>query len=359
MTYPFWARGGINLVSGSERDQESAIVTLIPVPVGRCSRSAVPRFFGSETPVSTRSRSGRMARCSRSGGSCATPPRQRLRRGPLFLNNRYHDPLLGTFISVDPLVTTTFEPYTYAGANPATLSDPSGLAPNIRPLVDGARGCGWKTCFTWMRDGAVQKLERRGEWGRTKPVGARVVARAIATVASFIPGADTVADPYLCGDSAATGNAGAAAMDCGAAALPLAGVGWIRLGNRLRDLLRIGDDAAQATNTALRFGGHTADDLAASAAAAGRGDLSAAGHALTKHGAGQRASSSAFPALSGSAANINQVAEGQINDILATGNVVTRTHPNHGPIIEVWAPDGRGARWYADGRFFGFLEPGS
>ena len=80
---------------------------------------------------------------------------------------------------------------------------------------------------------------------------------------------------------------------------------------------------------------------------------------MTRHGAGQRAGSSAFPALSGNPSNINRIAQGQIDDILATGNVVTRTHPNHGPFIEVWAPDGRGARWYADGRFFGFLEPGS
>lgn len=111
-----------------------------------------------------------------------------------------------------------------------------------------------------------------------------------------------------------------------------------------------------ATNSA-RFGTHSADDLAASAAGAGKGDYSAAGHALTKHAGGQRAGTSAFPSLSGNPANINQVAQAQIDDILATGRVVTRTHPNHGPIIEVFAPDGRGARWYADGRFFGFLEP--
>lgn len=37
-----------------------------------------------------------------------------MRRGCLFLNNRYHDPTLGTFISVDPLVQTTGEPYVYA-----------------------------------------------------------------------------------------------------------------------------------------------------------------------------------------------------------------------------------------------------
>lgn len=50
-----------------------------------------------------------------------------MRRGLLFLNNRYHDPVLGAFISVDPLVTTTGKAYMYAGGNPVTYSDPTGL----------------------------------------------------------------------------------------------------------------------------------------------------------------------------------------------------------------------------------------
>ena len=91
--------------------------------------SAVPRFSGPVTPVSAGSRSGRLARCRRSGGSRSSPPRQSSRRGGLFLNNRYHDPALGSFISVDPLVTSTGQPYIYAGGNPTTYSDPSGLCP--------------------------------------------------------------------------------------------------------------------------------------------------------------------------------------------------------------------------------------
>ena len=43
------------------------------------------------------------------------------------LNNRYHDPTTNQFISVDPLVTTTGQPYIYGSANPVTYSDPSGL----------------------------------------------------------------------------------------------------------------------------------------------------------------------------------------------------------------------------------------
>jgi len=47
--------------------------------------------------------------------------------GLVYLNNRYHDPQLGAFISVDPLVGQTGMPYLYGDGSPVTLSDPSGL----------------------------------------------------------------------------------------------------------------------------------------------------------------------------------------------------------------------------------------
>jgi RHS repeat-associated protein len=46
-----------------------------------------------------------------------------------YLNNRYYDPTVGVFLSVDPLVTSTGDPYLYGHGNPVTLSDPSGLEP--------------------------------------------------------------------------------------------------------------------------------------------------------------------------------------------------------------------------------------
>jgi RHS repeat-associated protein len=56
----------------------------------------------------------------------------------VYLNARYHDPSLGTFISVDPLVTATGEPYTYGSGSPTTLSDPSGLIGMGNTCVAGA-----------------------------------------------------------------------------------------------------------------------------------------------------------------------------------------------------------------------------
>ncbi len=61
----------------------------------------------------------------------------------IYLNNRYYDPQLGIFLSVDPLVSKTGEPYLYANGNPTTLSDPAGLCPVYSPtqgIVDDGHG---------------------------------------------------------------------------------------------------------------------------------------------------------------------------------------------------------------------------
>ena len=56
-------------------------------------------------------------------------------RGLVFLNNRHYDPQTGVFLSVDPLVAKTMQPYLYGAANPVTFSDPTGLEP--RPNHEG------------------------------------------------------------------------------------------------------------------------------------------------------------------------------------------------------------------------------
>jgi uncharacterized protein RhaS with RHS repeats len=44
-----------------------------------------------------------------------------------FVVNRYYDPATGQFLSVDPLVTQTAAPYSYAGDDPVSNTDPNGL----------------------------------------------------------------------------------------------------------------------------------------------------------------------------------------------------------------------------------------
>ena len=47
--------------------------------------------------------------------------------GLQYLRNRYYDPTTAQFLSVDPLVDTTGDPYGYAGGNPLQNTDPLGL----------------------------------------------------------------------------------------------------------------------------------------------------------------------------------------------------------------------------------------
>jgi hypothetical protein len=43
--------------------------------------------------------------------------------------NRYYDPSTGQFVSVDPMVNETNQPYLYAGDDPVNAVDPDGLSP--------------------------------------------------------------------------------------------------------------------------------------------------------------------------------------------------------------------------------------
>ena len=47
--------------------------------------------------------------------------------GLIYLVNRYYDPSTGQFLSVDPLVGITDQPYQYVGGDPVNLTDPLGL----------------------------------------------------------------------------------------------------------------------------------------------------------------------------------------------------------------------------------------
>jgi RHS repeat-associated protein len=60
--------------------------------------------------------------------------------GFAYLDNRYCDPTVGAFLTVDPLVATTRTPYLYANGNPTTLTDPSGLCPTFGVSADGKHG---------------------------------------------------------------------------------------------------------------------------------------------------------------------------------------------------------------------------
>ena len=67
----------------------------------------------------------RRAHCSLSQANYSAWCSRHRSRGHLI--NRYYDPTTAQFLSIDPLVATTGQPYQYAGDDPVNNSDPSGL----------------------------------------------------------------------------------------------------------------------------------------------------------------------------------------------------------------------------------------
>ncbi|MGB3464929.1 MAG: hypothetical protein WBA74_06660 [Cyclobacteriaceae bacterium] len=97
-------------------------------------------------------------------------------------------------------------------------------------------------------------------------------------------------------------------------------------------------------------------DLLNAASAPSKGELTAVGRALQKHGS---RSGSLFPKATGNAASMNAQGKSVLQNIISHPNAstVTRHHRRFGNIMEIKIPNGQGARFSADGKtFFGFIE---
>jgi RHS repeat-associated protein len=75
--------------------------------------------------------------------------------GLIYLHARVYDPSTAQFLTVDPLVSATREPYVYGGDNPLTYKDRSGLG--IEEVLEGGSGipCPW----CGAAEGASEALE--------------------------------------------------------------------------------------------------------------------------------------------------------------------------------------------------------
>lgn len=94
----------------------------------------------------------------------------------MFLNNRYYDPALSNFVSVDPLIGKTGTPYLYANGNPTSFLDASGLCPTFGVSADGMHGgsydderpCGGKLASSvnkYYKDQLQQHLRNLHNYG--------------------------------------------------------------------------------------------------------------------------------------------------------------------------------------------------
>ena len=61
--------------------------------------------------------------------------------GLLYLINRYYDPRTGQFLSADPDVSQTLQPYAYASDTPVMAADPTGLYAVLYEKTCGPDGC--------------------------------------------------------------------------------------------------------------------------------------------------------------------------------------------------------------------------
>ena len=70
--------------------------------------------------------------------------------GLIYLINRYYDPATRQFISLDPAISTTGQPFAYASGDPVNATDPNGLATlgicaggsgQVGPIYAGVGGC--------------------------------------------------------------------------------------------------------------------------------------------------------------------------------------------------------------------------
>jgi RHS repeat-associated protein len=70
--------------------------------------------------------------------------------GLIYLVNRYYDPSTGQFLSVDPDVDQTDQPYAYATGNPVSETDPTGLnVINLRAVSTWAYQ-NWSDSYEWF-----------------------------------------------------------------------------------------------------------------------------------------------------------------------------------------------------------------
>ncbi len=82
------------------------------------------------------------------------------------------------------------------------------------------------------------------------------------------------------------------------------------------------------------------------------------GHNYTKHAAQQRATSQAFPPLSGNDAAKEATARAIFDDILRDPAHTVRTvpHSKYGQVIEIMSSNGQGAKFDVNGNFLYFSD---
>ena len=85
-----------------------------------------------------------------------SPTQRPATRSGRYVDHRYYDPSTDQFISVDPLVSQTGQPFSFANDNPVNGSDPSGLVcvDALDPWSSGFGQC-WSSGYSTAGHGAL------------------------------------------------------------------------------------------------------------------------------------------------------------------------------------------------------------
>jgi RHS repeat-associated protein len=73
--------------------------------------------------------------------------------GLVYLINRYYDPATGQFMSADPALAQTTQPYTYASANPVSMTEPNGAS-----TLWCSAGRGLRYCYRYYSEYETQDI---------------------------------------------------------------------------------------------------------------------------------------------------------------------------------------------------------
>ncbi|MDH5824287.1 colicin D domain-containing protein [Luteimonas sp. RD2P54] len=124
--------------------------------IGRSSQGRTSVFFNEYEPY------GALSNRANQDQPAYTGHVHDVASGLTYMQQRYYDPVLGLFLSVDPVTATSnpisqFHRYRYANGNPYRFTDPDGRE-SVGEMIDaGAEGCGPVSCAGWAF--------LRGAWG--------------------------------------------------------------------------------------------------------------------------------------------------------------------------------------------------
>src|SRR6185437_16188047 len=137
--------------------------------------------------------------------------------GLIYLRARVYDPATAQFLTTDPLTSQTHQPYAYAGDNPLSITDPTGMCGvgSVGEVLESINPFSSENCAYQATKAIVNTL---GGNASTIATAAGVAAFALyftpaAPLAVALTAVSSAASAYAAGQEAAHGDTLAAALD--------------------------------------------------------------------------------------------------------------------------------------------------